>query len=183
VVESRGNWHALVKNITAILDEQRESLSNVIVTPNTDDMRPIYGRARLLLAPSLWWESGARVLAEAMINGIPAVVTDRGGSPEMIQDGGLKIKLPDDLHEKPYTRLPKSELLQPLIDRIVQFYDNEELYQQYVERARHVGKTRHALETSTGRLMKAFAPLIKRQAGNHIESAKQNRFNKQVAKG
>jgi glycosyltransferase involved in cell wall biosynthesis len=181
VVESRGNWHALVKNITAILDEQRESLSNVIITPNTDDMRPIYGRARLLLAPSLGWESGARVLAEAMINGIPAVVTDRGGSPEMIQDGGLKIKLPDDLHEKPYTRLPKSELLQPLIDRIVQFYDNEELYQQYVERARHVGKTRHALETSTGRLMKAFAPLIKRRMNNETKAVKVDRSHKHGA--
>ncbi|WP_208107369.1 glycosyltransferase [Halomonas ventosae] len=166
VVESRGNWHALVKKITAMLGEERDSLSNVTVTPNTDDMRPIYGRARLLLAPSLWWESGARVLVESMINGVPAVVTDRGGSPEMIQNGGLKIKLPEQCHEKPFTSLPKPELLQPLLDRIIQLYDDEVLYQQYVARAREVGRTRHALATSTGRLMEAFAPLVRRQAGD-----------------
>jgi len=179
VVESRGNWHALVKNITAILDEQRESLSNVIVTPNTDDMRPIYGRARLLLAPSLCWESFGRVAAEAMMNAIPAIVTKRGGLPEVIGNGGLKVEFPAECYEKPYTKLPKADLLEPLLQRIEQFYDDEALYQQYCARALEQGK-RHRIETSTERLMKALAPLVRKRAGDHAGKGKPKRVNKQV---
>jgi len=162
VVESRGNWHSLLQQITSYNGASpREQLDNVLLTPNTNDMRPIYGRARLLLAPSLWWESGSRVLAEAMLNAVPAIVTDRGGSPEMIGNGGMKIQLPEACHEKPYTSLPKLALLQPLVDRIIQLYDDEVFYNDYVARARHVGETLHNMANSTQRLIQAFHPLIK----------------------
>lgn len=166
VVESRGDWHGAVKAVSAAMGRPVEALGNVMLTPNTSDMRPVYSRARLLLAPSLWWESGARVLAEAMLNGIPAIVTDRGGSPEMIQDGGIKLVLPEICHTAPYTSLPALELLQPLVDRLIQLYDDEAMYQQLVARAQAVGQNRHALAVSTGRLMQSFAPLIARRAGD-----------------
>jgi glycosyltransferase involved in cell wall biosynthesis len=173
VVESRGNWQALVKLITSQSgDAPREELSNVIVTPNTNDMRPIYGRARLILAPSLWWESGSRVLAEAMLNAIPAIVTDRGGSPEMIGIGGMKIQLPDVCHEKPYTAFPKPELLQPLVERIIQLYDDERFYNDYVIRAKHVGETLHNMANSTQRLIQAFKPHVQQVAGDTTDRAK-----------
>ncbi len=173
VVESRGNWQALVKLITSQSgDAPREELSNVIVTPNTNDMRPIYGRARLILAPSLWWESGSRVLAEAMLNAIPAIVTDRGGSPEMIGNGGMKLKLPDACHEKPYTAFPKPELLQPLVERIIQLYDDEVFYNDYVARARHVGETLHNMANSTQRLIQALQPHIQHFADDTFDRAK-----------
>lgn len=179
VVESRGDWQAAVRQVSAAMGQPCEALDNVVVTPNTDDMRPVYSRARLLLAPSLWWESGARVLAEAMLNGIPAIVTDRGGSPEMIQDGGIKLVLPENCHAAPYTTLPTLELLQPLVDRLIQLYDDEALYQHYVARAHAVGQNRHALAVSTGRLLQAFAPLIQRRAGDGAKSATASKESKQ----
>jgi len=163
VVESRGNWRVLVQQVTRMMGDTRESLDNVIVTPNTDDMRPIYGRARLLLAPSLWWESFGRVAAEAMMNGIPAIVTNRGGLPEVIGDAGLKITFPAECYEKPFTKLPKADLLEPLLQRIEDFYDDDTAYRQYVARAFEQGK-HHRIETSVGRLMKALAPLVGKQA-------------------
>jgi len=180
VVESRGDWHQAVKTVSAALGQPLDSLPNVVLTPNTDDMRPIYGRARLLLAPSLWWESGARVLCEAMLNGIPAIVTDRGGSPEMIQDGGIKLKLPDNCHVAPFTTLPAMELLQPLVDKIIELHDNEDLYQQYVAKARAVGQNRHSLAVSTGRLLQTFAPLIQKRAGDGGHLIVTEKENKQV---
>jgi glycosyltransferase involved in cell wall biosynthesis len=90
IVESRGGWSEVLQKVSAGMGKPRNSLSNVIVTPNTDDMRPVYARSRVILAPSMWWESGGRVLAEAMLNGIPAIVTNRGGCPEMIEDAGIK---------------------------------------------------------------------------------------------
>jgi glycosyltransferase involved in cell wall biosynthesis len=169
VVESRGNWHELVKQITSHYGKSaNEQLHNVVVTPNTHDMRQVYGRARLLIAPSLWWESGSRVLAEAMLNGIPAIVTDRGGSPEMIGNGGIKLKLPDECHEKPYTSFPKLDMMEPLVEKIIQFYDDDVFYREYVARAYHVGTTVHNIKTSTQRLINAFHPFIEKKAGDTI---------------
>jgi len=180
VVESRGNWSALVKHITSHYGESpREKLDNVLVTPNTTDMRPIYGRARLLLAPSLWWESAGRVAAEAMLNGIPAIVTDHGGLPEMIGSGGLKLKLPEVCYEKPYTSLPQLELLQPLVEKIIQLYDNEALYNDYVARARHVGDTMHNMRNSTQRLMQAFQPFLEKSAGDKGNAVALEKAHKQ----
>ncbi|MBN1662017.1 MAG: glycosyltransferase [Deltaproteobacteria bacterium] len=166
VVESRGSWQQMLETFSAALGTPRRQLDNVVLTPNTKDMRPLYGRTRLLLAPSLWWESGARVLAEAMLNGIPAIVTDSGGSPEMIGDGGIKLQLPPACYEKPYNTLPKSELLDPLIERIIRLYDDDVLYETLAARALAVGQSRHSLYANTKRLTAALEPLIGRSR-NH----------------
>lgn len=168
VVQSRGDWQALVKQVTQQFGEPREALDNVILTPNTTDMRPIYGRARMLLALSLWWESFGRVAAEAMLNGIPAMVTNRGGLPEVIGNAGLKIDLPESMYEKPFLKVPSAALLEKITERIEMLFDDEELYQLYVKRAYAQGQ-QHRIETSTGRLMKALAPLVQKQAGNSID--------------
>jgi glycosyltransferase involved in cell wall biosynthesis len=168
VVESRGNWQEMLEQTTAALGNPRAALANVILTPNTDDMRPIYGRARLLLAPSLWWESSGRVLAEAMLNGIPAIVTDRAGMPEMIQDGGIRLQLPPECHVEPYTRLPEMTTLEALADGIVALFDDADLYADYVARAYRVGQSLHGLAASTQRLLAAFQPLVERRAGDGL---------------
>lgn len=176
VVKSRGDWDILLKEISTHLGFPRESLSNVIVTPNTNDMREIYGRARILLAPSLWWESGARVLAEAMLCGIPAIVTDHGGNPEMIKDGGIKLVLPEECYEKPYNKLPKMELLSSVVDLICKLYDDEVAYNKYSNRAYKVGAREHDINNSTDRLLDAFEPLVAKCAGDydHVEQLKLN---------
>jgi len=165
VVESRGSWGKLLQALSAAMGEPREALENVIVTAHTADMRPVYGRARLLLAPSLWWESSGRVLVEAMLNGIPAIVTDCGGMPEMVQDGGILLKLDDRFHEKPYSRCPPDDALEPLLRRIEALYDDEAGYARLAAAARRVGQTHHR-DASTRRLLQALTPLVARQAGD-----------------
>ncbi len=167
VVESRGNWQALVQQVTTHYGDPREALDNVIVIPNTTDMRSIYGRARLLLAPSLWWESSGRVVVEALLNGIPAIVTDRGGLPEMLGNGGIKVQFPEECYEKPYTSFPKLAILEPLVQKIIQFYDDEDFYNEFIARAEHVGKTSLSLEQSTTRLIEAFLPFLQKRAGDN----------------
>ncbi|MGM0984698.1 MAG: glycosyltransferase [Pseudomonadota bacterium] len=182
VVESRGNWQALVEKITAQLGEPRTDLNNVIVTPNTNDMRPVYARARLLLALSLWWESFGRVAAEATMNGVPVIYTDNGGLPEAVGEGGIKITLPPALHKAPYSIIPTPESLEPLLRHLERLHDDESLYQQWVARAFEQGK-QHRIETSTARLMKAFAPLIQKRAGDRVGKGKPVRPNKQLEQG
>ncbi len=166
VVESRGDWPRILSAVSRSLGQPVGELPNVVVTSNTADMRPVYGRARLLLAPSLCRESAGRVAAEAMLNGIPAMVSKHGGLPEMVGDAAVLLELPPECHEPPYLHLPMPELLAPLIARIERFYDDQAHYQTYVARAREVGRTRHGLQASTARLMQALAPLVAQRAGD-----------------
>ncbi|ROR03154.1 glycosyltransferase [Desulfosoma caldarium] len=174
VVESRGLWQPILHAVMKTLGEDRHELPNVIVTPNQADMRVVYARARLVLMPSLCWETAGRVLAEAMLNGIPAIITDHGGMPEMIEDGGIKFKLDPDLHEPPYTKIPKASLLGPLIDRIIALYDNEPLYRAFCERAWRVAQRIHNIDRNTDRLIEVLEKL-KRKPDKH----KTRKFHKQ----
>ncbi len=166
VVEGRSRWADMLRPITAAMGEERESLDNVVVTPHTDDMRPVYGRARLLLAPSLGWESGARVVVEAMLNGIPALVTDHGGMAEFAGDACIVLKLAPAFHQAPYTRVPTDEVFEAVIAQIEALYDDQAKYSELASRARRVGQTRHSLAAGTQRLVQALAPWVERRAGD-----------------
>jgi len=69
------------------------SLPNVEWTASTHDMRPLFERTKLLLVPSVWEESSARVIGEAQVSGIPAVASDRGGLIESVGPGGICLPL------------------------------------------------------------------------------------------
>jgi glycosyltransferase involved in cell wall biosynthesis len=160
VVESRGRWQESLERVSATQGSKRKTLSNVVVTPNTSDMRPVYGRSRAVLVPSLWWESGSRVVAEAMLNGVPGLVTNRGGLPELLGDGGVIVTLPEVYHKKPYSKLLPQDALAALTRTIEQFYDNEEGYQSMVREAVKAGRELHDIEQNTDRLLELFSSLV-----------------------
>lgn len=160
VVRGRGDWDAMVAHAFACHGEPVRPLGNVVVTDNAVDMRPFYGRARLLLAPSLWWESGGRVIVEALMNGIPAIVTAAGGSPEVQGGAGPQFRLPEPLHEAPYKRLPADAALMPMVEEIERLYDDEPAYQALSRRALHVAARDHDLGANTRRLAERFRELV-----------------------
>ncbi len=183
VVEARADWSAVLRDTTQRMGQQREHLSNLQVTPNTSDMRDPYSRARVLIAPSLWWESGARVLAEATLNGIPSIVSASGGNREMVGEGGWAVDLPEACFEKPYQHLLSEPELQPLFDAVTALFDDEELYHKYVQQAIRVGQEQHHIQVSTGRLLDAFAPLVNQRAGNKDFQKLQRRTHKHKLAG
>jgi glycosyltransferase involved in cell wall biosynthesis len=73
------------------LMEKIAPLANVTLRPPQGDMLSIYGKCRILLAPSVWEEAYGRVATEAQISGIPVVASDRGGLPEAVANGGILI--------------------------------------------------------------------------------------------
>lgn len=163
VVESRGNWSDVVKQVSTVFGSPRESLNNVIVTTNTDDMRPVYGRARVLLAFSLWWESAGRVIAEAMMNGVPAIVSNHGGPPEMMGQGGVLVDLPPKCHEAPYTEIPTDDLLEQILDVLIRMYDDGDFYTALSQQAFAQAEAAHNMRHNILRLEAAFLPLMKRK--------------------
>jgi glycosyltransferase involved in cell wall biosynthesis len=68
-----------------------ERLPNVRFLPRVADIREVYRQARLLLVPSKLEEAAGRVVLEAQWSGIPALVSARGGLPEMVGEGGRVI--------------------------------------------------------------------------------------------
>lgn len=163
VVESRGNWSDVVKQVSSTFGPARESLNNVIVTTNTDDMRPVFGRARVLLAFSLWWESGGRVIAEAMMNGIPAIGSNHGGAPEIMGQGGVLVDLPPKCHEAPYTEIPSDDLLEKILAVIIRMYDDDDFYTALSQQAFAQAEAAHNMRHNILRLEAVFLPLMKRR--------------------
>lgn len=179
VVEARADWPAVLRETSRRMGKQRSALSNVVVTPNTSDMRGPYSRARVVVAPSLWWESSGRILAEAMLNGIPALITNRGGMPEMIDAAGIAFDFPAACYKEPYQHLLSDEELQPLVEAVTRFFDDEDLYQDYVARAWQVGKEKHHLDAATERLVTALTTLVQQRAGNKDFAITQKKRHRQ----
>lgn len=96
VVQSRGRWGVAMKVLKFI----PEDFPNVKIIGHQKDMRPVYASTKVLLLPSTWHESGARVIAEALLNGIPVIASNTGGSAELVGEGGVMLDLPEDVREK-----------------------------------------------------------------------------------
>ncbi len=73
--------------LTAVLAK----LPNVTLRPSTNDMRTVYGEARIVLAPSQWQEAFGRIAAEAHVSGIPVLASQVGGLPEAVGPGGIVL--------------------------------------------------------------------------------------------
>jgi glycosyltransferase involved in cell wall biosynthesis len=86
--------------------------------------RPEYfALTKILLAPSVWPEPFGRVAAEAMINGIPPLVGDRGALPDVLGGdfanggGGRVLPIPEWMTPQ-QTRLPSEQEIEPWFDAV-----------------------------------------------------------------
>ena len=107
VVEGRGrmDWVAQAgANLSGVASVHRMA--------NTPDPREFYRLARAVLVPSVWRESFGRVAAEALLNGIPVVASDRGALPEVVGAGGVCLALPAGLTPESRT-LPSAAEVAP----------------------------------------------------------------------
>lgn len=70
------------------LSKRADCMDNVTHWGWCDDMRNAYAESKLIVVPSRVEEAFGRVPAEAMVSGIPCVVSDRGGLPEVVGETG-----------------------------------------------------------------------------------------------
>jgi len=111
---------------------------NIGLAEPVPDPRRIYAVTRVLLAPSLVEASG-RVAAEALLNGIPVIASDRGGLADTLHGGGFILPLPPDL--TPETWLPPlADALQPWVDLTIRLMTDETFYRESVDRAYQAGR-------------------------------------------
>ena len=84
------SWH-IHDELRAWIDARLARLPNVTMHPRTSDMKTVYAKARVLLAPSVWEEAWGRVATEAQFSGIPVLGSGQGGLPEAIGPGGAVV--------------------------------------------------------------------------------------------
>jgi glycosyltransferase involved in cell wall biosynthesis len=106
---------------------------NIVIMPFTPDPRKfypaVYSVTKLLLMPSLWNESFGLVAAEAMLNGIPVLASNRGALPDTIGAAGFLFDIPAKY--KPETReVPSAEEVEPWVETIIRLWDDTAEYEQ-----------------------------------------------------
>jgi glycosyltransferase involved in cell wall biosynthesis len=97
--------------------------------------RDIFTNTRALLVPSVWEEPSGRVVAEALVNGVPPLVSDRGGLAESCNGAGFVLPLPKDLTVQ--TRRPvAAEAVEPWVAIIEKLAFDDGFYEEAVKQTR-----------------------------------------------
>jgi glycosyltransferase involved in cell wall biosynthesis len=119
---------------------------------------------RILLVPSVWEEPFGRVAAEAMINGIPPLVGNRGALPDVVGGdaaaggGGRVLPIPDWM--TPSTnQVPSESEVQPWYDAVCALWDDAALYESLAARARQMADTRYSEHVSRAQHVGYFTSL------------------------
>ncbi|MCY7419763.1 MAG: glycosyltransferase, partial [Chloroflexi bacterium] len=119
---------------------------------------------RILLVPSVWDEPFGRVAAEAMINGIPPIVSDRGSLPGVIGGdwagcgAGRVMPLPEWMTVTTQ-QLPSESEVRPWFDAVCELWDDPDLYRRMGARGRAIAEERHGEGMSRARHVGYFTAL------------------------
>lgn len=119
VVEGRGKRDWLVKTGAKL------SAKNLFHMKNTPDPRDYLKVTKLMLVPSVFQETFGRVAAEAMMNGIPVVGSDRGALPEVIGSGGRILSIPDNIQPDSCRQLTDNEA-ESWVHAVTTYWDNQD---------------------------------------------------------
>lgn len=134
VVDARGTAHDLVRaGLDAGFDLRRHA--SIVNSPGAPRPSAIFKVTKILLAPSVLAEPSGRVAAEALINAVPPVVSDRGGLPETVGEGGVILPLPGWLRADS-RRVVSAEEARPWVEAVLRLHDDAAAYAQASARAR-----------------------------------------------
>jgi glycosyltransferase involved in cell wall biosynthesis len=136
----------------------------IMAAPPVATPAEYFALTRILLAPSVWEEPFGRVAAEAMINGIPALVADRGALPDVISGdtpadaGGRVLPVPPWMTPSS-TRVPSEPEVEPWFEAVCALWDDPQIYEQVGARARRIADSRYSEAASRSRHVSYFTAL------------------------
>ncbi len=102
------------------------ALGTIDYGSNTRFPEDFYALARVIIIPSFFDESFARVVAEAMFSGTPVIASDRGALPETVGDAGQIFSVPSNYTPNSFD-LPTSEEVAPWTNSIEYLWDREDV--------------------------------------------------------
>ena len=137
-IESRGTAGMVLQaGLAGGFDLRRHE--GVMIAGAVPKPRDIFTNTRALLVPSVWEEPSGRVVAEALVNGVPPLVSDRGGLAESCNGAGFVLPLPADLTVKTRRPVPASAV-EPWIEPIAKLAFDDEFYNDAVEKTRRAAR-------------------------------------------
>jgi glycosyltransferase involved in cell wall biosynthesis len=141
VIESRGTGGLLAgAGLACGFDLRRHE--NIMVSAAVPKPKDIYAGTRVLLAPSVGEEAAGRVVAEALVNGIPPIVSDRGGLAETLNGAGFVLPIPPEV--TPHTRQAlDAAAVEPWVQLILRLADDHAFYEQASRLALGAGSIDH----------------------------------------
>jgi glycosyltransferase involved in cell wall biosynthesis len=145
----------------------------IMAAPAVPKPADYFALTRLLLAPSVWPEPFGRVAAEAMINGVPPLVGNRGALPQVVGGdfasggGGRVLPIPDWMTRES-TSLPSEREVTPWYDAVCALWDDAELYRSVSTRARRIAEERYSEAVSRRQHVDYFTSL--QPGGRPIQS-------------
>ena len=137
----------------------------IMAAPPVPTPADYFALTRILLVPSVWEEPFGRVAAEAMINAVPPIVSNRGSLPHVVGGdffagggGGRVMTIPEWLTVET-TRLPAEEEIEPWFRAICDLWDDSTLYQSVAARARAIAEERYSEAVSRQKHVQYFTSL------------------------
>jgi glycosyltransferase involved in cell wall biosynthesis len=121
----------------------------IMAAPPVPAPADYFALTRMLVVPSVWEEPFGRVAAEAMINAIPALVSDRGSLPHVVGGdasaggGGRVLPIPSWMSATT-ARLPTEEEIEPWFAAVCALWDDAAQYEALAERARAIAVARYS---------------------------------------
>jgi glycosyltransferase involved in cell wall biosynthesis len=136
----------------------------IMAAPPVPKPADYFALTRLLVVPSVWEEPFGRVAAEAMINGIPPLVSDRGSLPHVVGGdasgggGGRVLPVPPWMTEST-TALPSAEEIEPWFDAVCALWDSPAHYDAVASQARRIAADRYSEQSSRRKHVDYFSSL------------------------
>jgi glycosyltransferase involved in cell wall biosynthesis len=136
----------------------------IMAAPPVPTPADYFALTRLLVVPSVWEEPFGRVAAEAMINAIPPLVSDRGSLPHVVGGdfvdggGGRVLPIPSWMTAES-TELPGEREVEPWYDAVCRLWDDQELYRSVASRAHHIARERYSEDVSRQKHVDYFTSL------------------------
>ena len=167
VVNSNGNFAENIQYLHTKGNKDDHPLKpqdfdNVDMTPATNNMKPIYTVSKVLVTPSLWWESWGRVASEAVLNNIPVLGSTSGGLKEATFGAGIHLDAPEHCI-KDNLSLPDDDEIKPwaqALERLV----NEDWEQQLKHAQDNL-----SIDKNIDRLIAILRPYYERRYRDHIK--------------
>ncbi len=167
VVNSHGNFAENIQYLHTKGNKDDHPLKpqdfdNVDMTPATNNMKPIYTVSKVLVTPSLWWESWGRVASEAVLNNIPVLGSTSGGLKEATFGAGIHLDAPEHCI-KDNLSLPDDDEIKPwaqALERLV----NEDWEQQLKHAQDNL-----SIDKNIDRLIAILRPYYERRYRDHIK--------------
>ncbi len=141
---------------------QLKMFKNVDIAHHTANMKEIYKLTKVLIAPSLAYESWGRVVSEAVLNEIPVLVSanNGGGLQEAMMGAGYAINAPEECL-KDHLRIPTDKEIKEWMDALKKAL-KKDFSKEFKQAAQGLD-----IETSTNRVLEILEPLFLRKAGQN----------------